>query len=235
VPQANSQFASRPVERKKFIGVELQGKTLGSWVWAVSGARRQPARMHLAWRSSPLIPSSLLTRPVILGSRWPFDEVLARADFLTVHTPLTTENSRPWSQGSFRQDEERSRVINCARGGLIDEDALYEAIKSGIVAGAALMFSSRNPAFGSSAAWACKVIATPALGASTTEAQEGVRFHSCEQMRDYLLTGATPRRRECPCAGSQVVTNTQPFLELPKVCTFSRPILFYFYGNIEDI
>jgi len=147
----------------------------------------------------------------------PFDEVLARADFLTVHTPLTAETRAMVGKEAFAKMKTGVRVINCARGGLIDEDALYEAIKSGIVAGAALdVFVQEPPPSDHPLLGLEEVIATPHLGASTTEAQEGVAFTVAEQMRDYLLTGALRGAVNVPALGAKELQTLQPFLELAE-------------------
>jgi len=145
------------------------------------------------------------------------DEVFARADFLTVHTPLTAETRGIVGSRAFSKMKRGVRVINCARGGLIDERALVVAIKEGIVAGAALdVFEQEPPPTDHPLLALEQVIATPHLGASTTEAQEGVALTVAEQMRDYLLTGALRGAVNVPALGVQELTALQPYITLAE-------------------
>ena len=116
----------------------------------------------------------------------PLDDVYNRADFLTVHTPLTPETRSLIDREALGKMKKGARIINCARGGLIDEQALYEALLDGSIAGAALdVFSEEPPSADNQLLKLDQVIATPHLGASTKEAQEGVAFTVAEQMRDF--------------------------------------------------
>jgi D-3-phosphoglycerate dehydrogenase len=145
------------------------------------------------------------------------DDVFARADFLTVHTPLTAETRGIVGQAAFAKMKKGVRIINCARGGLVDEHALYDAIKSGIVAGAALDVFEKEPPDGNNPLLGLdEVIVTPHLGASTAEAQEGVAFTVAQQMRDYLLTGALHGAVNVPSLGAQELHTLQPYIELAE-------------------
>ncbi|MGI9065884.1 MAG: phosphoglycerate dehydrogenase [Pyrinomonadaceae bacterium] len=218
VPQANSSLRAGRWERKKFIGVELQGKTLGVLGLGRIG-RTVASRAHaFGMKIVAFDPFIAPDQARDLGIEVvPFDEVLGRADFLTVHTPLTAETRAMVGKDAFAKMKKGVRVINCARGGLIDEDALYEAIKSGIVAGAALdVFVQEPPPADHPLLGLEEVIATPHLGASTTEAQEGVAFTVAEQMRDYLLTGALRGAVNVPALGAKELQTLQPFLQLAE-------------------
>jgi D-3-phosphoglycerate dehydrogenase len=143
------------------------------------------------------------------------DDVLARADFLTVHTPLTAETRAIVDREAFAKMKRGVRIINCARGGLVDEEGLLEAIKSGVVAGAALdVFTEEPPPADHPLLALEEVVATPHLGASTTEAQEGVAFTVAEQMRDYLLSGALRGAVNIPALGAKELHALQPYIEL---------------------
>jgi D-3-phosphoglycerate dehydrogenase len=143
------------------------------------------------------------------------DEVCARADFLTVHTPLTSETRGVIGADAFRRMKTGVRIINCARGGLIDERALYDAIKDGKVAGAALdVFEQEPPPKDHPLLALDEVVVTPHLGASTKEAQEGVAVTVSEQMRDYLLTGALRGAVNVPAVGVQELNALQPYIVL---------------------
>jgi D-3-phosphoglycerate dehydrogenase len=144
-------------------------------------------------------------------------EVYARADFLTVHTPLTSETRNLVDREALAKMKKGARVINCARGGLIDEHALYEAIESGSIAGAAIdVFSEEPPPADHELLQLDQVIATPHLGASTTEAQEGVAFTVAEQMRDFLLTGALRGAVNVPAIGVKEFNLIQPYIALAE-------------------
>src|SRR5207253_1254272 len=147
----------------------------------------------------------------------PLDEVFARPDFLTVHTPLTAETRGLVGAQAFQKMKRGVRIINCARGGLVDERALLAAIKEGIVAGAALdVFEEEPPSADNPLLALDEVITTPHLGASTTEAQEGVALTVAEQMRDYLLTGALRGAVNVPALGTQELNILQPYTVLAE-------------------
>jgi D-3-phosphoglycerate dehydrogenase len=218
VPQANSSLKSGKWERKHFIGVELQGKTLGivglGRIGRVVASRARAFGMSLVAYDPFMSPEQARDLEIELA---PLDDVFARADFLTVHTPLTAETRGIVSREAFSKMKRGVRVINCARGGLVDEDALYEAIKSGTVAGAALdVFTTEPPPADHPLLRLDEVIATPHLGASTTEAQEGVAFAVAEQMRDYLLTGALRGAVNVPALGAKELNALQPYLALAE-------------------
>jgi D-3-phosphoglycerate dehydrogenase len=145
------------------------------------------------------------------------EEVCARADFLTVHTPLTAETRGIIGTREFALMKPEVRIINCARGGLIDERALYEALKEGRVAGAALdVFEEEPPSHSNPLLEFDGVITTPHLGASTREAQEGVAVTVAEQMRDYFQTGALRGAVNAPALGAQELYTLSPYLTLAE-------------------
>ena len=142
------------------------------------------------------------------------DELLARADFITLHVPLTDKTRNILSAENIAKTKKGVRIINCARGGLVDEAALAEAIKSGHVAGAgfdvfAVEPAKDNPLFGLP-----NVVCTPHLGASTTEAQENVALQVAEQMSDYLLTGAVPNALNMPSVTAEEAKVMGPWIKL---------------------
>ena len=205
VPQANSSLRSGKWERKNFIGVELQGKTLGiiglGRIGRTVGSRARAFGMNIVAFDPFIAPDQARDLEIEVAS---LDDVFARADFLTVHTPLTAETRAIVGKEAFAKMKKGVRIINCARGGLVDEEALFEAIKSGIVAGAALdVFTEEPPPADHPLLALDEVIATPHLGASTTEAQEGVAFTVAEQMRDYLLSGALRGAVNVPALGAK--------------------------------
>jgi D-3-phosphoglycerate dehydrogenase len=118
------------------------------------------------------------------------DALFRRADFITLHTPLTDRTRKIINAGAIRMMRDGVRIINCARGGLIDEKALFEALQTGKVAGAAIDVYEVEPATDNILFASNEVICTPHLGASTREAQENVAMQIAEQISDFLLEGA---------------------------------------------
>lgn len=246
LPQANSSLKGGRWERKQFIGTELQGKTLGivglGRIGRVVANRARAFGMHIVAYDPFISPDQARDLQIELAS---LDEVFKRADFLTVHTPLTSETRGIIGADAFAHMKKGVRVINCARGGLIDEEALFNAIKSGVVAGAALdVFVDEPPAADHPLLSLEEVIATPHLGASTTEAQEGVAFTVAEQMRDYLLTGALRGAVNVPSLGAKELNVLQPYIELAErlgrlqaqlVDSAVREVRLDYAGEIVDV
>jgi len=218
VPQANRSLREGRWERKRFIGVELQGKTLGvvglGRIGRVVASRARAFGMNIVAFDPFVAPDQARDLELELA---PLNEVFARADFLTVHTPLTAETRGIVGAQAFSKMKRGVRIINCARGGLVDERALLAAIKEGIVAGAALdVFEEEPPSADNPLLALDEVITTPHLGASTTEAQEGVALTVAEQMRDYLLTGALRGAVNVPALGTQELNALQPYIVLAE-------------------
>jgi D-3-phosphoglycerate dehydrogenase len=218
VPQANGSLREGRWERKRFIGVELQGKTLGivglGRIGRTVAARARAFGMNIIAYDPFVAPEQARDLELEIAS---LDDVFARADFITVHTPLTAETRGIINAQAFQKMKRGVRIINCARGGLVDESALFAAIKEGIVAGAALdVFEQEPPPPDHPLLALDEVIATPHLGASTTEAQEGVAVTVAEQMRDYLLTGALRGAVNVPALGAEVLNALQPYITLAE-------------------
>ena len=218
VPQANSSLKAGRWDRKSFIGVELQGKTLGvigmGRIGRTVSARARAFGMRIVAFDPFISPEQSGDAEIELAS---LDDVFSSADFLTVHTPLTAETRGIIGRDAFARMKKGVRVINCARGGLVDEKALEEAITNGIVAGAALdVFVQEPPPADHPLLALNEVIATPHLGASTTEAQEGVAFTVAEQMRDYLLSGALRGAVNVPALGAKELNALLPYLSLAE-------------------
>ena len=218
IPQASSSLKSGRWDRKKFVGVELQGKTLGivglGRIGRVVAARARAMGMLIVAYDPFIAPEQARDLEIELA---PLDDVYTRADFLTVHTPLTPETRGLVDREALSKMKKGARIINCARGGLVDEDALYEAITSGAIAGAALdVFSEEPPPADHKLLQLDQVIVTPHLGASTKEAQEGVAFTVAEQMRDYLLTGVLRGAVNVPAIGIKEFNLVQPYVTLAE-------------------
>ena len=218
IPQANSSLKSGRWERKKFIGVELQGKTLGivglGRIGRVVASRARAMGMTIVAYDPFIAQEQARDLEIELA---PLDDVYSRADFLTVHTPLTAETRGIINSEVLAKMKPGARIINCARGGLVDENALCEAIKNGTIAGAALdVFNQEPPPSDHPLLGLEQVIVTPHLGASTTEAQEGVALTVAEQMRDYLLTGALRGAVNVPMVGLKELSLMQPYILLAE-------------------
>src|SRR5512145_1188860 len=218
IPQASSSLKAGRWDRKKFIGVELLGKTLGivglGRIGRVVASRARALGMVIVAYDPFIAPEQARDLEIELA---PLDEVYARADFLTVHTPLTPETRSLIDREAISKMKKGARIINCARGGLVDEHALYEAIKNGSIAGAALdVFSQEPPPAEHELLQLDEVIVTPHLGASTKEAQEGVAFTVAEQMRDFLLTGALRGAVNVPAISIKEFHVLQPYVALAE-------------------
>ena len=129
--------------------------------------------------------------------------LLARSDFITLHVPLTDQTHNILSRDDLNKTKKGVRIINCARGGLVDQAALAELLKSGHVAGAAFDVFSKKPAIENPLFNLPNVVCTPHLGAARTEAQENVAFQVAEQMSDYLLTGTVTNALNMPSVSAQ--------------------------------
>ena len=246
VPQANSSVKAAKWERKKFIGAELRGKTLGIIGLGRIGravAQRAAALGMKIVAHDPFIAVDSAGDVEIESAS--LDQVLARADFLTIHTPLTTETRGLINADAFEKMKPGARVINCARGGLVDEAALHDAIVSGKIAGAALdVFEQEPPPAEHPLLRLDEVIVTPHLGASTTEAQEAVAFTVAEQMHDYFMTGALRGAVNMPAVGAKELATLQPYLSLAEslgrfqaqlVDSAVREVRLDFAGELLDI
>ncbi len=218
VPQGQASLKSGLWERKQFVGVELRGKTLGvvglGRIGRVVASRALGFEMKVLAFDPFVAPEQVREQGIELAT---LEEVCARADFVTVHSPLTPETRGLIGAKELARMKPGVRVINCARGGLVDERALYEAIKEGRVAGAALdVFEEEPPPADHPLLKLEEVVATPHLGASTREAQEGVAVIVAEQMRDFFLTGAVRGAVNLPALGAQELKALEPYLRLAE-------------------
>jgi len=218
VPQAHAKLQAGTWDKKSFVGVELNGKTLGLIGLGrigkhVAGIARGFGMNILAF--DPFVSKEQAKDLGIeVGT---LDDVFAKADFITIHTPVTDETRGIIGADAFAKMKKGVRVVNCARGGLVDETALLEAIENGTVEGAALdVFAAEPLAADSLLLKNPKIITTPHLGASTTEAQEGVALTVAEQMRDYLLTGALRGAVNAPSLAAKELEALQPFIDLAE-------------------
>ncbi|HEX8670037.1 MAG TPA: phosphoglycerate dehydrogenase, partial [Allosphingosinicella sp.] len=183
LPQADASTQAGKWEKNRFMGVELTNKTLGLIGAGNIGSIVADRALGLKMKVIAYDPFLTPERAVDLGiEKVGLDELLARADFITLHTPLTDQTRNILSRENIAKTKKGVRIINCARGGLIDEEALKEALESGQVAGAALDVFREEPAKQSPLFGTPGFVATPHLGASTTEAQVNVAIQVAEQM-----------------------------------------------------
>jgi len=217
LPAANTSTQAGKWEKNRFMGVEITGKVLGLIGAGNIGSIVADRAKGLKMRVIAFDPYLSQERANDLGiDKVELSELLARADFITLHVPMTPETKNILSADAIAKTKKGVRIINCARGGLIDEHALKAAIDNGHVAGAALDVFETEPAkenilFGSD-----KVVATPHLGASTTEAQENVALQVAEQISDYLLTGAITNALNMPSISASEAQKVRPWISLAE-------------------
>lgn len=218
IPQANQSVQSGKWDRKSFVGVELRGKTLAVLGMGRIGA--EVARRAKVFGMSIAGYDPFLTeeRASTLGvKRMSLDDAIACADFITVHTPLTKETKHLIGAAAFAKMKPGVRIINCARGGIIDEQALYAAIQSGKVAGAALDVFEHEPlAADHPLLHLPNVILTPHLGASTVEAQVNVAIDVAEEVGHVLLGKPFRNAVNLPALSAEQKHALEPFLELAE-------------------
>ncbi|HET7334804.1 MAG TPA: phosphoglycerate dehydrogenase [Rhizomicrobium sp.] len=217
IPAANTSTQAGKWEKSRFMGVELYGKTLGligaGNIGSIVADRAKGLKMRVAAFDPYLSPE----RAADLGiEKVELDELLARADFITLHTPLTNETRGIISADAINKMKKGVRIINCARGGLVDEGALKVALDAGHVAGAALDVFEEEPAKSNMLFGNEKVVATPHLGASTSEAQENVAIQVAEQIADYLLTGAITNALNMPSISASEAQQVKPWIALSE-------------------
>ncbi|MFG5381389.1 phosphoglycerate dehydrogenase [Yoonia sp. R2-816] len=215
IPEANASTHAGKWEKSRFMGVELTNKTLGvigaGNIGSIVIDRAHGLRMKVV-AYDPFLSED---RAVDIGvEKVELDELLTRADFITMHVPLTDQTKNILSRENIAKLKKGVRIVNCARGGLVDEAALAEALKSGHVAGAAFDVFAVEPATESPLFNLPNVVVTPHLGAATTEAQENVALQVAEQMSDYLLTGAVQNALNMPSVTAEEAKVMGPWIKL---------------------
>src|SRR5271157_2932313 len=217
IPEASVSTKAGKWEKNRFMGVELTGKTLGLIGCGNIGSIVADRAIGLKMRVLAYDPFLAEKRAVELGvEKVDLDTLLARADIITVHTPLTDATRNILSREALAKTKQGVRIINCARGGLVDEAALADAIKSGHVAGAALDVFETEPATDNPLFGLENVVCTPHLGAATAEAQENVALQVAEQMSDFLLTGAVANAINIPSVSAEDAPRLQPYMKLAE-------------------
>jgi D-3-phosphoglycerate dehydrogenase len=217
IPQADASTQAGKWEKNRFMGVEITAKTLGVIGCGNIGSIVVDRAHGLRMKVIAYDPFLSAERARDLGvEKVELDELFKRADFITLHTPLTDKTKNIVDAKAIATMKKGVRIINCARGGLVDEMALRQGLDSGQVAGAAFdVFveepAKTNPLFGHP-----NVVCTPHLGASTTEAQENVALQVAEQMSDYLLTGAITNAINFPSISAEEAPRLKPFVALAE-------------------
>jgi D-3-phosphoglycerate dehydrogenase len=215
IPEASASTHAGKWEKSNFMGVELTGKTLAVIGAGNIGGIVCERALGLKMKVVAYDPFLSEERAEKLGvQKVELDDLLARADFITLHVPKTEQTSNILNAEAIAKMKPGVRVINCARGGLVDEAALAEALKSGHVAGAAFDVFEVEPATDSPLFNLPNVVCTPHLGAATTEAQENVAVQVAEQMSDYLLTGAVTNALNMPSVTAEEAKIMGPWLAL---------------------
>ncbi len=217
IPAADVSTRAGKWEKSRFMGVEVAGKTLGligcGNIGSIVADRAQGLKMRVIAYDPYLTPE----RAQDLGIRkMELDELLSLADFISLHTPLTDATRGILDAEAFEKMRDGVRIINCARGGLVDEAALKAAMEAGKVAGAALDVFTEEPATDNPLFAMENLVATPHLGASTTEAQVNVAVQVAEQMADFLLTGAVANALNMPSLTAEEAPKLKPYMELAE-------------------
>ncbi len=228
IPAASARTLNGEWPKKDYVGVELFAKTLGligaGNIGSIVADRAQGLKMKVV----AFDPYLTEERAVEMGvEKVELNELLARADFITLHTPLTDQTRNILSADAINKTKKGVIIVNCARGGLVDEAALRAALDNGHVGAAAFDVFVEEPAKDNILFGAPNFIATPHLGASTVEAQDNVAFQVAEQMADYLLTGAVTNALNMPSISAEEAPRLKPFATLAEK-------LGEFAGQVSD-
>ena len=215
IPEANASTHAGKWEKSRFMGVELTAKTLGVIGAGNIGSIVIDRALGLRMKVVAYDPFLSEDRATELGvEKVELDDLLARADFITLHVPMTYKTRNILSADALAKTKKGVRIVNCARGGLVDEEALADALKAGHVAGAAFDVFAVEHATDSPLFNLPNVVVTPHLGAATTEAQENVALQVAEQMSDYLLTGAVSNALNMPSVTAEEAKIMGPWIKL---------------------
>ena len=217
LPEADASTQAGKWEKNRFMGVELTSKTLGligaGNIGSIVADRARGLRMKVVAYDPFLTPERAIEMGVEKVS---LDDLLARADFITLHTPLTDQTRNILSADNLAKTKKGVRIINCARGGLIDEAALKAGLDSGHIGGAALDVFVSEPAKDSPLFGTPNFVSTPHLGASTTEAQVNVAIQVAEQMADFLVSGGVTNALNMPSLTAEEAPKLKPYMALAE-------------------
>jgi D-3-phosphoglycerate dehydrogenase / 2-oxoglutarate reductase len=217
IPAADVSTQAGKWEKNRFMGVEITGKTLGIIGCGNIGSIVADRAIGLRMRVIAFDPFLSPERALDIGvEKVELEELLARADIITLHTPMTAQTKNILSAENIAKTKKGVRIVNCARGGLVDEVALAAALDSGHVAGAAFDVFVEEPATSNPLFGRANVVCTPHLGAATSEAQENVALQVAEQMSDYLMRGAISNAVNFPSITAEEAPKLKPFIALAE-------------------
>jgi D-3-phosphoglycerate dehydrogenase len=217
IPAADQSTQAGRWEKNRFMGVEITGKVLGIIGCGNIGSVVAHRAQGLAMRVIAYDPFLSEERALDLGvEKVDLGALFHRADFITLHTPLTDKTRNIVDAAAIARMKDGVRIVNCARGGLVDEKALRAALDGGKVAGAAIDVFTEEPATSNALFGAPNLVCTPHLGASTTEAQENVAIQIAEQMADYLVSGAVRNALNMPSITAEEAPKLTPFVRLAE-------------------
>ncbi|WP_113911932.1 phosphoglycerate dehydrogenase [Roseovarius dicentrarchi] len=215
IPEASASTHAGKWEKSRFMGTELTNKVLGvigaGNIGGIVCDRARGLKMKVI-AYDPFLSEAKADKMGV--EKVELDDLLARADFITLHVPLTDQTRNILSRENLEKTKKGVRIINCARGGLVDEAAVADMLKSGHIAGAAFDVFEIEPATDSPLFGLPNVVCTPHLGAATTEAQENVALQVAEQMSDYLLTGAVTNALNMPSVTAEEAKVMGPWIKL---------------------
>ena len=216
IPQADKSMHQGAWEKSKFTGIEVTGKVLGVFGYGNIGKivadRAQGLKMRVIVFDPFLTAEVAAKDGVELVTK---EKLFERADYITVHVPLNDSTRNLINKNTIETMKTGVRIINCARGGIVNESDLIEGIDSGKIAGAAIdVFEEEPPPQDNPLLMHDSVICTPHLGASTAEAQVNVAVQVAEQIRDYLISGEIRNSLNCPSISSEMVKVLSPYLKL---------------------
>ncbi len=234
IPRADESVRAGKWEKKKFVGTELYNQTLGiiglGRIGSIMANRAQGMRMTVLAYDPYVSTDAAAKLGVDLVSA---KKLFRQSDFISIHTPFTKETTGLLGEAAFKKMKRGVRIINCARGGIIDEAALYDAVKKGKVAGAALDVFSQEPPVNNPLLTLPQVIATPHLGASSEQAQMNVATAIAEQMVDYLQNGLIRNAVNMPSMSPKMIEQIQPYMFLAE--RLGRFLSMYFQGNVRRL
>lgn len=218
IPSANDSVKAKKWDRKSFVGTEVYKKTLGVVGLGKIGSHVAKVARTMGMKILAYDPFISQERADQLGCRLvDLDLIFSESDYITLHIPKTPETANLINAQTLGKMKPTTRIINCARGGIIDEEALYEALKEGKIAGAALdVFASEPLGESKLRELGEKIILTPHLGASTAEAQVNVALDVAEQIRDVLLGLPARSAVNIPGLNPDVMEKLRPYLQLAE-------------------
>ncbi len=217
IPQANASTQAGKWEKSKFMGIELTGKMLGIIGSGNIGSIMASKAMGYGLKVQAYDPFLTVERAETLGVRKvELDELLSTSDVVSLHVPKTPDTTNIINATALNTMKKGSMLVNCARGGLVDENALLAALHSGHLRGAALDVFEEEPARENPLFGLPNVICTPHLGASTVEAQEKVAIQVAEQMADFLVGGGIKNALNAPNLTAEEATRLKPYLQLSQ-------------------